>query len=117
ALVERTHPELEGAELSDAVLDVIERMAEQVQLPLPLRLALALQAVPRHRAAETLVKIEPVLRALLVRVLGVAVDEVLERVNRRDPCQHRDAALELLAHRPGVVRLVTVKAVGTAPVR
>jgi len=45
-------PELEGAELGDAVLDVVERDVEEVELPEPSRAADVLVAGPVELGAE-----------------------------------------------------------------
>src|ERR1051326_1169860 len=88
-------PELQGPELGDAVLDVVERGAEQVHLPLPLRRPLALQPGPRDRVAEPIVQRQPRGCPLLAAVRRVGVHPVLEPVNRRDPGQDRAGVVEL----------------------
>src|SRR5205823_12094586 len=69
AVAEAVAPHLERAELRDAVLDVIERIVEEVRLEVPARDPLSVESAPVDVVAfESTPQLEP----LLVPRVGVA---------------------------------------------
>ena len=84
----RLHPQLQRAELRNAVLDVVERDLEQVKLAVPLVALVVLEPAEVEVLAartEAGAEAQPLVAALLSRVAGVGVDPVLVLVDRRDP--------------------------------
>lgn len=93
--------ELEGAELGDAVFDVVEGDVEEVELALPEGFLVGLEAGEVGGAAEAGTEVEPCLGALGGGVAGVGVDPVLEGVDGGDPGEDADVAFELEAFGAG----------------
>src|SRR5688572_11152990 len=102
-------PELEGAELGDAVFDVVEGDVEEVELGAPERLAVVLDAAPILLALEAVGEAKPFGLALRARVAGVGVDPVLERVDGGHPREEADDLLELGSARAGDIGGVFVE--------
>src|SRR5688500_19541133 len=90
-------PHLERAHLRDAVLDVVERILEDVELPVPARHSLALEARPVDAALEPAPDVEPRLVARR-RVVSVAarVDPALKRIDTGDVRKTEEDVLEVL---------------------
>src|SRR5688572_17085423 len=88
-------PDLQRADLRDAVLDVIEGRAEDVSLRLPRVPQLILEPGVVHGLGEPAADREPRFLALGPRVTLVRVEPVLERVDRRDPREQAEHRLEV----------------------
>src|SRR4051812_8552455 len=93
----RVAPDLQRAELREAVLDVIERAREDVRLAEPARDALVAQPAPVHARLEALADREPgSVARLAVAALAARVDPVLERVDAGDVRQRVEYVFEVL---------------------
>ena len=103
---------MQRAELGDAVLDVVKRVQENVELLVPIFGPGALVAAPVDAAAEAIHQAVPGVVALGDRVAGVQVEPVLERIDRGDPREDEHDALEVgdprTAHFLCVVKLAEV---------
>lgn len=88
--------DLQGAELGDAILDVIERELEDVDLALPQGGPLGLEAGPVDGGEEAAVEGEPgvVAGGRVAAVLRVGVEPVLEGVDAGDVGQEHDGLYE-----------------------
>src|SRR3982074_1673031 len=78
-------PDLQGAELSDPVLDVVKGAGKKMRLLVPARDAFRIEAIPLHKSPfESSAKLEPLAVARsCVAPLLVNVDPLLERIDRR----------------------------------
>ncbi len=90
-------PYLQRAELGNAILDVVERVQEDVQLPVPASHALLFEARPVHTLVEPAANAKP--RRIArggIRPGRIGVDPVLERIDRCHVRQRDDHVLEML---------------------
>src|SRR5205807_1982674 len=98
---QRSAPDLESAELSDSVLDVIKGVKEDVKLPMPTARPRFLVPRPVHLTAEAIEQPRPRGSALLAIVSRMGVEPVLESIDRGDPGQDQHDSFQELAMRPG----------------
>src|SRR5260370_31690688 len=89
-------PDLQRAQLSDSVLDVVEGVLEEVRLKVPARDALGVKSAPVDRIAlESPPQLEPLLVARVrVATFGCRVHPLLERIHRRAVREEVDGPLE-----------------------
>src|SRR5690349_14015409 len=88
-------PHLERSKLSDAVFDVIERMNENMQLPMPKTGASRFVAAPVHLAAKAVHQRNPGSVPLRAAVTRVGVNPVLEGIDGGDPGENVHDALQV----------------------
>ena len=91
------HPHLQCAELRDAVFDVVEGQAEDMQLAVPHGLQRVLMTRPVDGGSKAVIEVQPVLLAIFARVRGVQIDPVLERIDGCDPREHGAERLKVIA--------------------
>src|SRR4030095_13053987 len=91
-------------ELRDAILDVIERVNENVELPMPKIRPHRLETAPIHIAAKTVHELKPGGTTFLASVPRMRVNPMLERIDGGDPGENLDNSFEMVAARAGSVR-------------
>ena len=100
-------PDLQGAELGDAVFDVVEGIQEDVELAVPKVAAGVFVAGPIDFGAEAFHQAVPGGFSLRAGVVGVGVYPVLKGVHGGDPWKDFDDAFEVFAAGAfGVVRFI-----------
>ena len=100
-------PDLERPELGDTVFDVIERVQENVELAMPQMVAGFFVAGPIDDSTEAIEQLSPGGGPFETSMIGVGIDPMLKRVDRRDPGEDQHDSLEQLAVRAaGLRRLV-----------
>src|SRR5262249_61567531 len=89
-------PHLQGSQLRDPVLDVIEGVSEEVGLGQPACDPQLIIAAPVNAPLEPLPEAQPLpVSRIAVVTLAARVDPVLERVHGGDVCKHDQDALKM----------------------
>jgi hypothetical protein len=103
-IVETISPDLQRPDLRNAVLDVVERVQENVQLPIPPCHPLLFEFGPVHASLEALPQPEPLrISCVGVSAFSAGVEPGLEGIYRRDVHQAQKNVLEML--QPGTQRV------------
>src|SRR5262249_15473820 len=89
-------PHLQGSQLRNPVLDVVEGMGEEVGLGQPARDPELIKTTPVNARLKPLAELQPLpVARIAVVTLTACVDPVLERVHARDMSQHYEDGLEV----------------------